>query len=79
MWLKFMEPEDWVHVRVMTKVSNDIAMVVEKKVVIPDTPRKKKTRWQWKITPSSCKGVSVSTNMVQICAHDLIGIYKLVT
>lgn len=42
MWLKFMEPEDWVHVRVMTKVSNDIAMVVEKKVVIPDTPRKKK-------------------------------------
>ena len=36
-----MEPEDWVHVRVMTKVSNDIAMVVEKKVVIPDTPQKK--------------------------------------
>lgn len=44
MWLKFMEPEDWVHVRVMTKVSNDIAMVVEKKVVIPDTPRKKKKK-----------------------------------
>ena len=57
MWLKLMEPEDWVHVRVMTKVSNDIAMVMEKKVVIPDTPPKKKQDGNGKSLLLVAKGI----------------------
>lgn len=75
-----MEPEDWVHVRVMIKVSNDIALVMEKKVVISETLRKNQDgNGKSLLLVAKALVIRVSTNMVQICTHDLIGNYKLMT